>query len=138
MDSIDQTIKDIRPGLHQIAPWTFFFSLAFGIFNIILGVLLFNNLIFKSLELIGIIPMSLWGVIFFTHGAFIILSLATNNWNMTRKLHIVGIAIKSAWWLEILAVTVHGFSPFLLLTWSLLIALQAVIYVYFTPRINRD
>lgn len=138
VSGIEQTIRQIKPSLRQIAPYTFWSSIGFGLFNLVVGILLIDSQIFKSLQLLSFIPMWFWASVFMAHGAAMLLTLITNDWHITRKLHIVGVAIKSGWWLEILAATVAGFSPFLLCVWSLLIFLQVIISMYFTPRLRRD
>lgn len=138
VSSLEQTIRQIKPSLRQIAPYTFWSSIGFGMFNLTVGLLLIDSQIFKSLQLLSFIPMWLWACLFIAHGVTMLATLATNDWHITRKLHIIGVAIKASWWLEILAATINGFSPFLLCVWSLLIFLQVIISMYFTPRLRRD
>lgn len=137
MSSINQTLKEIRPSLRTIAPQTFWFSIGLGIFNSVVGVSLYNLSILISLQLVGIIPIKFWALIFLVHGVAMLGSLLSNNWKITRAMHLIGIAIKSAWWLELVAATITGRSPFLLYVWSLILFLQIIIWIYFTPRVGR-
>jgi hypothetical protein len=138
MTNIDRTLKRIRPRLRDVAPQTFWFSIGFGVFNAVVGLALYNISILYTLRLVGVIPLKAWGFIFMLHGIFLLGSLIVNNWSFTRSLHFFGVALKSAWWLELLAVTISGRSPFLLYVWSLLLFLQIIVCIFFTPRVNRD
>jgi|ERR1043165_317250 H+/Cl- antiporter ClcA len=138
MSDIDRMVANIRPKLRHIAPQTFWFSVGFGVFNAIIGWSLYNLTILVNLRLVGIVPIRWWAAIFFVHGLSMLVSLAINNWKMTRALHFVGVLIKSAWWLELFAATIVGRTAFLLYIWSLLLFLQIVVCIYFTPRVNRD
>jgi len=137
MSDITQTIKQIRPSLRDVAPHTFYFSIGFGIFNTLIGFALFNSTILYTLQLVGIIPIRMWALIFLFHGLAMLGSLVFNNWKTTRTLHAIGVFIKSAWWLELLAATITGRSAFLLYIWSLLLFLQIIVWIYFTPRVSR-
>lgn len=138
MSSIEQTIRLIRPGLRRVAPQTFWFSIGFGVFNVIIGLALFKAVILTTFTVVGVIPLRGWAFVFLLHGLFMLGSLVVNNWKVTRWLHYIGVGIKTAWWLELLSVTLVGRSPFLLVIWSLLIYLQLVVCVHFTPRLGRD
>lgn len=136
MSDIEQTIKSIRPRLKDVAPQTFWFSIGFAIFNLVVGIALFNTTILTSLQLVGVIPLKIWALMFMAHGVYMLIALAMNDWKITRFIHLAGLLIKSAWWMELLAATVAGRSPFLLFIWSLLLFLQAVVWIYFTPRLE--
>jgi hypothetical protein len=138
MSNLDRALKQIRPRLRTIAPQTYWFSIGFGVFNTVVGLSLYNVVILVTLNLVGIIPIRAWALIFFLHGVAMLMSLALNNWKLTRALHFVGVSIMSAWWLELIAVTISGRSAFLLYVWSLLLFLQIVVCIYFTPRVSRD
>ena len=136
MTDIEKTIKQIRPSLRDVAPQTFWFSIGFSLFNIIIGFALYNLSILFTLNLVGIIPLKVWGLIFLTQGLIMSYSLVVNDWKLTRIMHAGGILMKSAWWLELVAVTISGRSAFLLYIWSLLLFLQIIVWIYFTPRIS--
>lgn len=136
MTDIDKKLKEILPSLRKIAPQTFWFSAGFGVFNVLIGLALILSIILLQLVVISVIPLKVWGVVFLIHGILMLYSLIINNWNLTKYLNIVGIGIKTAWWLELLSITIFGRPPFLLLVWSLLLFLQFIVCVYFTPRIK--
>lgn len=135
--NVDQTLKEIRPNLRMVAPQTFWFSVGFGLFNTVMGFALYNVNVLLKLKVVGIIPMRMWGMIFLLHGIVMLLSLVVNHWKITRSLHFIGVTIKTAWWLELLATFLSGGTPFLLYVWSLLLFLQVIVCIYFTPRLGR-
>lgn len=137
MTSIDKAIKEIRPRLRDVAPWTFWSTIFFGLFDIAVGLGLINIQILLTLRVIGIIPLQVWGAIFLFTGVFILGFLAINDWKRTRLMHAIGIAVHAAWLLEILAITVIGRTPFLLYIWLLIVLLRVNVHFYFTPRIER-
>lgn len=126
MTDIDRAIKAIRPPLRKVSPHTFWLSLGFGVFNILTGYFLFNSTILVTLQVVSIISLQAWALIFVIHGLLMLYSLFTNNWWLTRMLNLAGVGIKTAWLLEILAVTVIGRNPFLLLVFSLVLFFQLV------------
>lgn len=138
MSSIERTLKNIRPSLRLAAPQTYWFSIGFGLFNVFVGLALYNLKILVTLNLVGIIPINVWGLIFLFHGVSILFSLFANNWKLTRYLNILGVAIKTAWWLELASITLIGRSPFLLYVWSLLLFFQVINCIYFMPRVRRE
>ncbi|MFM9793289.1 hypothetical protein [Streptomyces turgidiscabies] len=137
MTAIDQTIRQMRPTLYQVSPYAFWWSLGFGILNIVVGSVMIAGVVFKTLEPVGSVPLWLWGVFFLLHGITVLVSFITKDWSLTRRMQLVGIAMKIWWWGELLAVTVDGFSPFLLIIWSFLIYLQGILWAYW-PRVSRD
>jgi hypothetical protein len=128
---------DIRPRLRLIAPQTFWLSLCFSIFNMTVGYAVYNELILYKLQLLGAVPLRIWGLIFLGHGLCLLASLALNNWRVTKTLHLIGIFMKATWLFESMAAMISGQSAFPLYVWSLLTTIQIVIYVYFTPRSGR-
>lgn len=137
MSSIEQTLKEIRPKLRLAAPQTFWFSVGFGVFNVLVGVALFQVKILTTLDVVGVIPLPIWGIIFLVHGVSLLGAVAANDWRLTWYFNVFGIAIKTAWWLELLSITITGRSPFLLYVWSLLLYFQAINVKYFAPE-KRD
>lgn len=140
MSDIDKTLSNIRPALRHIAPLSFWFSGGFGVFNMLVGIGLFNAQILTAFKVVGIIPLKLWGVIFMMQGLGMIYFLLTNNWKLIRLTNLIGVGVKTMWWFELISSFISGASqfPFLLIIWSLLLFLQAVLYIYFTPRVEYD
>lgn len=137
MSSIDQTLKDIRPKLRLAAPQTFWFSVGFGVFNVLVGAALLQVKILTALNVVGVIPLQVWGFIFLLHGIGLLASVFANDWKLTWYFNVMGIAMKTAWWLELLAITLTGRSPFLLYVWSLILYFQAINVKYFAPENKR-
>lgn len=137
MSRIDRTLKEIRPGLRLVAPQTYYISWGFGLFNILAGLSLFNFPQQKFL-IVGAISLRIWSVLFVFFGLLFIYTLLTNNWRGTRFLHITGVAIKTAWLLELVTRSIAGKSLILVFIWALLIYLQAITYIYFTPVESKD
>lgn len=138
MSDIDKIIKVIRPSLRKIAPQTYYFTLGFGTLNVLVGFALFMLYSLVKLELIGVIPVRLWGIIFFITGLSSLYFIVTNNYKISRGLALTWIVINSAWWLELVAGFITNHSPFILFIWSFLLYLQIINYIYFTPRVSRD
>ena len=140
MTETGKAISIIRPSLRHIAPLSFWFSLGFALFNLFVGFGLFIAQILTSFRVVGIIPLKIWGIIFMVHGLLMLYFLFVNSWKMTRLFNLIGVGIKTMWWFELVSSVVSGASPFpfLLIIWSLLLFLQAVLYIYFTPRVGHD
>lgn len=136
MTALEKTMNSIRPRLKDIAPQTFWMSLAFASFNIFVGCFAANGVILYRLQLLGAVPIRVWGVIFLLLGISILFSLLINNWKMTRGLHMVGVAVKGTWLLEALAAWTVGQSPFPFFVWCFMCIVQIIVYYYFTPRIG--
>lgn len=137
MSNIDKTIREIRPSLRVAAPQTYWFTLGFGVFNILLGAAIYNTVALYSLDIVNLIPVKAWGAIFVVHGLALVISLLVNEWNLTKFFHYVGTAIKTAWWMALLSYALSGHSPALLFVWSLLLYMQVITIIYFTPRFKR-
>lgn len=137
MSEIGRTLKEIRPSLRVAAPQTYWFTIGFGLFNILLGLAVYNTVALYSLNIVNLIPVKGWGIIFALHGASILVTLLMNDWKLTKYLHYVGVAIKTAWWMALLSYALTGHSPALLFVWSLLLYMQVIIIIYFTPRFKR-
>lgn len=138
MTKVEDTIVNSYPKLRLIAPQSFWFSVIFGTFNTIIGLGLITTTFLGKLIIVGVIPIKLWGVIFIVHGLALLLAIVVNNWKLSRALHLVGVAIKTAWWLELISESFSGVGfPFILFVWTTLLLLQSVVYLYFYPRVGR-
>ncbi len=144
MTEIDKVIKIIRPSLRKVAPQTYWFTIGFGVFNILVGLLLISIPDLVKLELLGILTIKVWALVFILMGLATLIFLFKNNWKVSRWLTLLGVAVKAAWWLELLSVVITDQSPYMILVkslflvWSLLLYLQIFTYIYFTPRVSRD
>jgi len=131
MTQIDRQLKEVRPSLRLVAPHTFYTGLGFAVFNIVMGAISFNYLS-SRLTLIGVVGIKTWAVLFECIGLLFFYSLVINNWRLLRQLMLIGICVKTAWLMELLAD-----QKFVLSTlWLLILYLQCLNYIYFTP-VNR-
>lgn len=138
MADIDKIIKEIRPSLRKVSPLTYYFTIGFGLFNVLVGLGLYQLNVLVKLKVVGIIPVRYWGIIFLIVGLLTLYFILTNNWKVSRNLTLIGVTIKSAWWLELFVTFLVNHSPFLLFIWSLLLYFQILVYIYFTPRVKQN
>jgi hypothetical protein len=138
MSTIETAIKEIRPSLRLVAPQTFWFSFGFGLFNIVVGIAIIGSNIFSTLHLAGVISLQTWAIVFIVHGTAMLWSLFVNDWKTTRLLNIIGIGIKTAWFLGLVVLAIDGKAFFVLYAWGLILFLQIINYIYFMPRVGRD
>lgn len=132
MSSIEKTLSEIRPSLRIVAPLTYYISWGFAIFNVLVSAPLYLIGDFKFV-LVGAISIKIWSALFMLTGFLFAYGLVVNNWRLTRNLMLAGVAIKSAWLMELLARAVTGRSFILVAIWALILYLQIVTYIYFTP-----
>lgn len=144
MTEVDKIIKIIRPSLRVVAPHTYWFTIGFGTFNLLVGIFLLGIPGLVKLELLSIFNIKVWAAIFLIMGLSSIYFILRNSWKVSRKLALVGVILKAAWWFELLSVIITDQSPYmvlvkaLFLVWSLLLYLQIFTYIYFTPKASRD
>lgn len=132
MDNIDKVLRDIRPKLRVVAPLTYFISWGFAIFNVAISVPLYR-INEESFLIVGVVSTKIWAAAFFVMGFLIMYALLKNKWKLDQNLMLLGVFLKSAWLMELIARTVNGKSFILVAIWSLLLYLQFVAYLYFTP-----
>lgn len=144
MSDIDKVIKVIRPSLRVVAPLTYYFTIGFGTLNILIGLFLIFIVGGVRLELLGLISLNMWAVLFICMGMLTLYFLFINNWKVTRIFALIGVGVKAAWWLELLSVVITNNSKLiilvkaLLLLWSFLLYFQIFTYIHFSPRVPRD
>lgn len=144
MTEVDKIIKIIRPSLRVIAPHTYWFTIGFGTFNLLTGLFLLGIPGLVRLELLGVLSIKVWAGVFIMMGVSSLYFILTNNWKISRNFSLIGVILKSAWWLELLSIIIIDHSPYMILikalflVWSLLLYLQIFTYIYFTPKVSRD
>ena len=133
MHGIDKALRDIRPSLRIVAPMTYYIAWGFALFNVVVSAPLYriNEDVFGIL---GAISLKVWAIIFMLNGLILAYTLLVNKWKSTRGLMLVGVCINSAWLMELIARTTNGKSFILVAIWGLIVYLQAVTYLYFTPQ----
>ncbi|MFA5172581.1 MAG: hypothetical protein WC426_13550 [Sulfuriferula sp.] len=134
MQEIKQQIKELRPGLRQVAPLTWSIILGFGILNLVLGASLMYYPLGKPVAIITpYTPLALYGLIFVVLGVFMLLNLYKNNWKWLRRLLIIGVLIKSVWLFALVLRLFDGGNAIILALWLFLTHVQAMTYIHFIP-----
>lgn len=134
MSDIDQPLSAIRPKMRDVIPQSYWISVLFAIFNVVVGYLIFAGSILYTVKLVTIIPIWAWGLVFLALGVYMTAALASNDWKLSKSLHMAGIVIKSYWLCELMGSWILGGSPFPLVIWTLVLAIQVVVFRYFDTK----
>lgn len=134
MSDIDKPLSAIRPKMRDVIPQSYWISVLFAVFNVVVGFLIFTGHILYTVKLVTVIPIWAWGLAFLALGIYMTAALAANNWKHTQYLHMAGIIIKSYWICELIGSYVLGGSPFALVVWTLILLIQLVVFKYFDTR----
>lgn len=133
-----------RPSLRLAAPMSFFFIMLMGVFNIILGSMLWyvyrNGVNDNSLHLItSIIPIQAWATGFVLLGMAKLYSLRINSWEWSRNTLLIGVGLKSGWAVALIIKTLsQADNVFITLLWITLAITQVLCYIFFLPpHINK-
>lgn len=132
MRDINKTLKEIRPHLRQVAPLTYYTCWGFAIFNMSVAIPLFR-INQETFLIVGVISLKVWALLFTSMGLLMAYALVRNDWKLTRGLMIIGVGIKASWLMELLVRATSGKSFVLATIWALLVYLQFISYLYFTP-----
>lgn len=137
--NLHKELREARPNLKLVSPLAHAVIFIFGMFNIFLGITLFfaidESKITTSLLIVNaVFNYHFWGVVFVLLGALKLFSLKFNNWNLSRKSLLLGVAIKAAWAIALIvrALTSPG-TWFVAIMWLALAAIQIVTFIYFMP-----
>jgi predicted ferric reductase len=137
--NLHKELREARPKLKFVSPLAHAVIFIFGVFNILLGItFLFaidENKITTSLLIVNdVFTYRFWGIVFILLGVFKIFSLKLNNWSLSRKSLLLGVAIKAAWAIALVvrAVTSPG-TWFVAIMWIALAAIQIMTFIYFMP-----
>lgn len=128
-----------RPKLRTVTPLAHAVLLVYAFFNIFLGVSLFVTIdqsrITSPLLIVNdVFSYKFWGVLFVVLGLFKLFALKTNNWDLSRKSLLVGVAIKAAWALALVVRSTANAGTWLItLMWLALAAVQIVTFIFFMP-----
>lgn len=139
MTSIEKQLQKARPSLKQVTPLVHAIITVYAIFNIAFGLSLFfaidQSKISASLIIVNnIFSYKFWGVIFIAIGILKLFALKTNNWNLSRKSLLVGVAIKAAWAVALIVRSLTSPGTFLVsIIWVALAAIQIVTFIFFMP-----
>jgi hypothetical protein len=137
--NLHKELREARPKLKFVSPLAHAVIMIFGFFNIFLGIsLLFaidQGRISSPLLIVNdVFNYRFWGVVFIFLGTFKLMSLKLNNWSMSRKSLLIGVAIKAAWALALIVRALSSPGTWLItLMWVALAAIQIVTFIYFMP-----
>jgi len=138
-DNLKKQLAKARPSLRLAAPVSFWFIGLMGIFNIILGALLYyyfnGGVDDRALGVItAIIPIGVWSLAFILLGIAKIAALYKNSWIWARRTLLVGVGMKSGWALALIWKSVYQpDNVFLTMLWITLAIVQFMCYVFFLP-----
>lgn len=130
--------------LKATAPSTFYINLFASLTHIGAGASFFLFPPETRLNLVGVLPLKVWAIIFISHGIiklFLLPFADVTIWKYIRAMMLVAI-IFDIWWLmeAVSAILVYGLIGVLVLVaslWFFLITTQISGYLYFTPQIDK-
>lgn len=136
---LQKQLRNARPRLKVVSPLAHAVVMIFGIINILLGVSLFfaidQSKIPTSLIIVNeVFNYHFWGIIFIVLGSIKLISLKLNNWNLSRKSLLLGVAVKAAWALALVVRALASPGTWLIaILWIALAAIQIATFIYFMP-----
>lgn len=134
--SNSSVIRKARPKLSVVSPLATRLIGGFGVFNVLLGLVLYQLRVGSTLILINnIFSFQFWGVIYALIGIAHLVSLKVNSWKGARYSLFAGVAIKSLFLAALVIQTLeHGAANLsILVIWAFLAYVQAMVYVFFSP-----
>ena len=132
-------IQKARPNLRTVTPLAHAVLVVYALFNIFLGISLFVTIdqsrVTAPLLIVNeVFNYKFWGIIFVLLGCVKLFAIKTNNWDLSRKSLLLGVAIKAAWALALVVrSTAHAGTWLITLMWLALAAVQIVTFIFFMP-----
>lgn len=132
-------LRHARPRLKVVSPLAHAIVLIFGLFNLFLGISLVlaidQDRVTSPLIIVNdVFNFRFWGITFILLGLFKLLSLRLNNWSMSRKSLLLGVAVKSAWALALIVRSSANSGTWIVtILWLALAAIQIAAFIYFMP-----
>lgn len=136
---LHKELQKARPKLRQVTPLAHAVLLVYAFFNIFLGISLFvtidqSRITAPLLIVNNVFNYKFWGVMFVVLGLTKLFALKTNNWDLSRKSLLFGVAIKAAWALALVVRSTANAGTWLItLMWLALAAIQIVTFIFFMP-----
>lgn len=136
---LQKQLREARPKLKVVSPLAHAVIMIFGFFNVFLGLSLLFAIdaprISSPLLIVNeVFNFRFWGVIFISLGIFKIASLKFNNWDLSRKSLLIGVAIKAAWTLALVVRAISSPGTWIVtILWFALAAIQIATFIYFMP-----
>lgn len=134
-------LNENTPRLRSLAPLSFWIVFVFATLNLLIGISLYTTadtgrLSAPLIIVNDILSYKLWGVLFVLLGIGKYASLYYNKWDLTKKLMLGGVVMKSAWSIAlIIRVFVSPGSILVALLWFALMAIQIFTVIYFVPTL---
>lgn len=92
----------------------------------------------QGLILVGVIPSSIWGVVFILLGAAMVYGLLFNKWNIIKGTLGVGLFVKALFaWALVFTFFIHPSSLGIIGLWFGIMAWQSLCIIYFTPVLRK-
>lgn len=139
MTLLEKQIQQARPRLKMVTPLAHWIIIIFAVFNLFLGVSLFfavdqSKITAPLLIVNDFFTYRFWGVVFILIGALKLFALKTNNWDLSRKSLVVGVAVKAAWAIALIirSLTIPG-TWLVAIIWLALAAIQITTFIFFMP-----
>lgn len=136
---LQKEIQKARPSLRTVTPLAHWILVIYSMFNLILGISLFfaidQTKITAPLLIVNeFLTYRFWGIVFIILGVFKLVSLKTNNWNLSRKSLLVGVSIKAAWAIALIVRSLTSPGTWLVtIMWLALALVQIVTFIFFMP-----
>lgn len=141
LDKISST-PPYRPRLRSFAPLAYWVTFVYALMNLLLGISLFFALddarLSASLLIVNdITSYKFWGVVFMFLGVMKFYGLFGNHWNLTKRLMLLGVAVKVAWAIALIIRSLVSPGTILVsLLWLSLAAIQMITVIFFVPSFH--
>lgn len=85
----------------------------------------------------NILSYQMWGIVFTGLGCVAVYALLRNEWKLSRKLLLIGLAAKAVWAIALIyRCFIEPQTIVITVVWLFFAYIQAVAYIFFTPKIN--
>ena len=138
MTEIEKRIRQARPKLKLVSPLAAAIIMGYGFVNLALGLGLWIYVNPTPDSTFAVItPLTsfhFWAVVFTVLGVFKLYSYFRNDWSKMRLSLIIGVLIKSIWFIALFFRFLDGGSVLLLVIWFFFMYIQIVTYIHFIPN----
>ena len=136
---LDKAIKQARPNLKTVTPLAHAILVIYAFFNLFLGVSFIlaidqSRITAPLLIVNDVFTYDFWGYVFVAIGLLKLYSIKTNNWALSRKSLLVGVAIKAAWAIALIVRSLTSPGTWLVtIMWLALALVQIATFIFFMP-----
>lgn len=135
-NSVRSKLLEARPKLSAVAPLTHAICWGYVVINLLLGTgmyFLYETSI--PLSVANVLSYQAWGVLFGSLGVLGAWGLLRNNWKLTKRLLIWGLALKAIWAIALIIRCIAAPQTILITAvWLFFAYIQAATYIYFLPK----